>query len=302
MESDPIEPDEQKPMDLNKASLAYVDSERRVVLYDTESQAKVWTAELTTTGGGAPAWSPDGEILSYVSWDPGAGKWRLALLEIDSGSETFLDIEGSEYYSFEIGATIEWSPSNRFLSIEWGGSELNRTVIMDLTTGRATLSYVGGPEHLWSADARKVAYVRLEGKYTETLCELVVLDISAGEEALVRGEAGYYIFPEAWTEQGAVIYRYVEIFGSERQKLDTDGGAYEYSEAQDDVPQPPGFPKDLGRLFYPSQNPNTGEWAVGVIQENDVSCIYRYMEGQSPSKIADGSHPVWRITEPAGTQ
>lgn len=282
---------------------AYVDGQRRLSVNELGTEEPVWQSSLKMPLNGAPAWSPDGNRLGYVCVDELADVSYPALLSTDLSPETLIEIPGKPNSAFENGATIEWAPSAEFVGIEDWGYPPCPVIIIDLSVGEILLEYTGDGLPLWSCDSKQAAYVVIKGRFIVGPegplfhCELLVFDtVSTESRVLVTGETAYLINPEQWSEQGAIVYRYVDSDGSDKQKLDTMGTVYEYP--RDELRQataaesPLGFPADLGRVRSTDRDETTGEWLVAA-SKDDQTWIYHYVEGTNPVRLLKGTHPAW---------
>lgn len=56
-----------------------------------------------------PSWSPDGTKIAYCAYDPRLGDWELRVLDVATGSKTYLGVSG---------LYPEWSPDGRRLAFQ----------------------------------------------------------------------------------------------------------------------------------------------------------------------------------------
>ncbi|MGE5580716.1 MAG: hypothetical protein ACM3WU_11860 [Bacillota bacterium] len=278
-----------------------------MALYDLEAKKQVWVSELQIPENVTPTWSPNGDMLAYVSKDLAASKSYLVLLDVASRTERLVEVKEFAYkWSFDHGAKIKWAPVPRFISIHEHAAPPSYTTVVDLDSEKTLVRYRNDDFPLWSPDCRKAAYVQIEGRYDvgpegpEFVCKLLILDTDSGESSLmVEGDRGYIIRAVEWTEDGAVVYRYVQLDGPDRRMLDTQGREYEFPEIPpakpgSAVPTPPGFPEGLGSLTAAELNPDTGEWLVAVAAKTGPTRVFRYKEGESPVQVVQGERPSWR--------
>ena len=138
----------------------------------------------------APAWSPDGKYLAYVSQrgpSPGLGSKIISIRSLKTGEEH--EISTKLNYIFN---RLRWSPDGRSLLVT-GRDKKGRQGIyqIDAQTSNVTPIVqsdlgVSGPE--WSPDGRGIFYRRSESSTKKT--SIVVRDLGTGGEKELYGAFG----------------------------------------------------------------------------------------------------------------
>ena len=294
-----------KPAELEK-HFVYVNEQNRVAISASGLTYPLWVSKYECPQYFSPVLSPDGSTVAYVCRDAMGSNWYLALLEVNSKNETFIEIGSTPWY-FDVGAAIRWAPSQQFVSIEDYSYPTCPFIIVDVLVEKVLFTCLSSTPLLWSPDCSKTAYVEIEGEYmvfdpdvpAPFTSKLIVYDVHTGEKTiLVEGERGCSIFPERWTGQGDIVYRYINHVNSEELMLDTQGGTYDYPEDPStgigSTPTtPPGFPEDLGKIRSSEQHSITGEWLVTVLTGDGTTWIYHYIEGEIPARMVQGRDHVW---------
>ncbi len=114
---------------------------------------------------GFPFWSPDGERIAYISFDPGTGDMTIRVMAADGTAGTDLTPAGSR----DFFVTNPWSPDGKeilFISDRSGSYDLwvmnaDGTGPVQVTNGTNVVPWLHGPrgyEAEWSPDGRMIAY------------------------------------------------------------------------------------------------------------------------------------------------
>lgn len=287
---------------------AFADEQGHAAIYDLDARKVVWSDDLEVALGVDPSWSPDGSTLAYWCGAGDPETTYMAFLSPDERTRTLVHLPGLGSWDFNLGASMIWSPSSRYLSLETASYPPCPVTVLDRSnmTVVTCFSCIGGP--CWSPDETRFAYSDIEGKYFGGMglfhSFLVIRDVATGEETVVaRGETDFSMNPVRWTEDGEVVYAYYKADVPTRW-LDTAGREYEPPDASDTPDseptgsnhKPQGFPKELGRIRRAILNPETGDWLLTVSSVGEPDWLYYYREGEDPVRLVQGMNPAWRVS------
>ncbi|HVP74355.1 MAG TPA: DPP IV N-terminal domain-containing protein, partial [Phycisphaerales bacterium] len=158
---------------------------KRAVL---EARGDIWTApaengsprQLTATSGIAermPAWSPDGQWISYVS--DATGEYELYIMQSDGKGETKQLTKDGSCYRFNGG----WSPdSKRLLFADKTGSLFMYTLEGGETKLIDKDPWSQSPGYSWSHDSRWLAYDRTINRGRKAIW---IYNLESGEKTQV---------------------------------------------------------------------------------------------------------------------
>ena len=138
-----------------------------------------------------PAWSPDGQHLSYLRPN--------ATIMVVRASDMKLVRELKPALTFYIGgASMRWSPDGRSIAINGTDSNGRRGMYrVDAITGEATRITVGaggGINPMWTPDGRRIVFTRLTTQADPRVAAVIERDLASGIEREIVRKTG----PSSW--------------------------------------------------------------------------------------------------------
>lgn len=158
--------------------------------------------DLTHTSGvaeRAPAWSPDGEHISYFS--DASGEYQLVIADQFGNNPRTISLDHPTFFY-----TPEWSPDSKYLS--FGDADRNLWVV-DVESGNARLVDNEGFAHpqriiqaQWSPDSRWITYSK---RLTNQYAAVFVYSLDTGERHQITDGMSNSWDP-VWDRGGDYIY------------------------------------------------------------------------------------------------
>jgi Tol biopolymer transport system component len=146
--------------------------------------------------GAMPAWSPDGSLIAFVSYDKDPADSDIYIMEADGSNVRRL----AETDGDDIGP--RWSPDGRRI-IWWLRKEQGARpdlLIAEVEDGKA--KHLGsGSRPAWSSDGRRIAFMDLA---EENNVDIFVLDLDSGERINVTSNPARDMWP-TWSPDGVRI-------------------------------------------------------------------------------------------------
>ncbi len=190
-------------------------------------------------GGTDPRWSPSGDALAFVVYDPDVGSSvHLVSLIGESSAQSAAESEASplapEAPTFRVGTNPVWSPDGRWLAYEREGAirvltaDGSREAQVSLGVTRCALGS-------WSPDAQRVGYSGLDRAATGTSIFASSASDGARGQSVTRG-SGDDVLP-AWSPDGAAIAFLRPILAHEAAAPESAPGESE-AKSEGAVPSP----------------------------------------------------------------
>jgi Tol biopolymer transport system component len=261
------------------AQLAFVRDERIYTLVNG--------AAAPLTGGskwGAPAWSPDGHRIAFVSYEEWHGS--IYLMNADgSGARRFADGHDSP----------AWSPDGQLLAVDTGVCIYDCDIyLLSVAAPSSDRRHIAsqGKEPAWSPDGTQIAFVSLSGD--DGYHALYIMNADGSDVRTVTARDEGAIFHPTWSPDGrriafakclagvCDIYA-VNPDGSDLERLTAMDPARLFDPAAFD----PAWSPDGARIAFTLQSSSGGGLGSSV--------AYIPADGGSPVTIVSPGHsPAWR--------
>jgi len=143
--------------------------------------------------GSAPAWSPDGKRIAFVTDRDGSSE--VYVMNLDGSAATRLTYNGAIHRE-----SLDWSPDGRriaFASSRDGNFFEIYTMSAD-GSGAERLTYDAGRDYLprWSPDGRRIAFQRI--KAVDDYSEIVVINADGSNAGVIATSSTFSDGMPAW--------------------------------------------------------------------------------------------------------
>ena len=250
---------------------------------DGSGQTRLTENKSGPHGDFAPAWSPDGSRIAFMSDRDGRSNYEIYVMNADGTGQTSLTDNP------DIDSNPSWSPDGSRIAFDSGRDSYEIYVTNADGSGQTRLTDSPGfdSDPAWSPDGNRIAFVSCdlpEPSPSEGLlhCDLSLMNADGSNRVPLTGEGEGNNYEPTWSPDGSrIAFVSYRVGNLGIYVMNADGSGQTRLTENPDIDLGPIWSPDGSRIAFTSDR--DGNYEIYVMNA----------DGSGLTHLADGEGPVW---------